>query len=341
MEASGTQAQSRDDATWLLIGLTLLLALGFGAGGQIGIATASLVPAAALLLVLRLFGRLARMAPNVHALAASLPAFQQILAFSVAGAALSYILAANQRALWDGRFLRWDSALGFDRTAFFGLLDAHPLLAWANGIFYYSLIPMMILLVLALAQARRVEAMRVVMFASAATGLAAILLSGAMPAMGNLFSPADYPNLGASAAWLHRGDIAGLRDGSLRLLDFGQMKGIVTFPSYHAALAAIYIWGFAQLPRLRAAGTLWAVGIVAATPAGGGHYLVDVMAGIGLAAAAIPIARRAVLLDLGALLRRQQTARRLASSAVPAATASARRSAGEMVLASRMPPNWS
>jgi hypothetical protein len=36
----------------------------------------------------------------------------------------------------------------------------------------------------------------------------------------------------------------------MRVLDLGAMEGIVTFPSYHAALAAIFVWSFRAVPGL-------------------------------------------------------------------------------------------
>ncbi len=75
--------------------------------------------------------------------------------------------------------------------------------------------------------------------------------------------------------------MAALRDGALRVIDLGDVQGLVVFPSFHAALAVICaavaqerwivpVWGFNLL-------------IVAASPAIGGHYFVDILAGILLA----------------------------------------------------------
>ena len=39
-------------------------------------------------------------------------------------------------------------------------------------------------------------------------------------------------------------DLPLVRDGSLRVLDFDKLTGIVTFPSFHAAAAVLYLWAF-------------------------------------------------------------------------------------------------
>ena len=85
----------------------------------------------------------------------------------------------------------------------------------------------------------------------------------------------------------------------MRALDLGAMTGIVTFPSFHAASAAIYLWALWPVKLLRPIAILANVAMIAATPAVGGHYFVDVVAGLALAAASIAVAGsicRAVLL---------------------------------------------
>jgi hypothetical protein len=244
----------------------------------------------------------ARLAPRIHPLADALPFFRQVLAFSCIGAALSYQVTAQTGALWDPAFRAWDRALGFNAASFFHVLEARPLLASLNAAMYHSLVPQMVIALLALAWSGKAYEMRVLMFASIAAGSCAIFVSALMPAAGNLYSPADYPHLGSSAAWLHRGDVEALRAGTLRTLDLGQMKGIVTFPSYHAALATIYIASFRPVPVLRWIGGGWALLTIAATPAGGGHYLVDVGAGVVVALAVLRLARAAVYWDASAAL---------------------------------------
>jgi membrane-associated phospholipid phosphatase len=72
------------------------------------------------------------------------------------------------------------------------------------------------------------------------------------------------------------------------------------------------------VPGLRWLGGGWAVLTIASTPAGGGHYLVDVIAGIALALAALALARRAIFWNAAAALRldapRRARGRRSASA---------------------------
>ncbi len=79
----------------------------------------------------------------------------------------------------------------------------------------------------------------------------------------------------------HIDDLVQSRNGLWTTLDFTKVNGIVTFPSFHAIFAVIFTYVVRQVR--------WALAIIAplnavmllSTPIVGGHYLVDVVAGIG------------------------------------------------------------
>jgi membrane-associated phospholipid phosphatase len=83
-----------------------------------------------------------------------------------------------------------------------------------------------------------------------------------------------------------------VRDGSLRVLDFKTLGGIITFPSFHAAAAVPALWAFWAVWWMRPLALIANVGMLLATPLVGGHYFVDVFAGIALAMLAIAAAQR-------------------------------------------------
>lgn len=228
--------------------------------------------------------------PQVAAVASG---FLQMTLFTLLGVILSYVIAARAGALWDAELAAWDGALGFDWPALRAVVDRQPALVWLLGIAYHSLIPQMIVVIVALGKLTRYDVLRVTLRAAILSGFVTILLSGLLPARGNLFDADAYRHLWAPIAWHHADVIAGLRDGTLRVLDLRDMMGIVTFPSYHATLAVIFIWAFQHILRLRWAGTLWASLTILATPLAGGHYAVDVIAGILLAVAGIAAVRLA------------------------------------------------
>jgi len=104
--------------------------------------------------------------------------------------------------------------------------------------------------------------------------------------------PSDFPNVVPQAYYDGMIKIPALRDGSLRELDLMHLDGVLTFPSFHAAAAVLYAWAFWVVRWFRPLNLLVNGAMICATPAGGGHYFIDVFAGIILAVASICLAHR-------------------------------------------------
>lgn len=314
-EAPATiETESRDDAGWALILFVLGLLGLLQLGDPFTIAPGSLLTPTLFfgtVSALALFYRRWRPDP---ALAGMLVALQQMILFTCLGSILSYMLAARAGIYWDAQLQQWDQALGLDWRAYLQFVNDRPVLGTAYWLAYQTLIPQMIVLIVGLGIARRLHALRVTMAAAIIAGVATILISGATPAVANFvflgLSPADYPNLTPGAAFVHLQDIEAVRAGTLRTLAVDRLQGIITFPSYHAALATVFIWGFWNLPLARWPGIVVAALTILATPIDGGHYFVDVIAGIAIALLALLLATRAVALRLSGLFRIHLRARR-------------------------------
>lgn len=291
---------SAPDSAWaaLLASALLLLALQTGlpfAFSLPGLAVplASVAGCGALAAVYR------HWRPNER-ICAMLTALQQMILFSMIGAVLSYMVAARGGAFWDADFAAWDAALGLDWLGWLHWLDARPALAAPLRIAYASLMPQMAVLIVILGLTGSIADLRTTVLAAMISGLCAVIISGLMPAQAVYsflaLSPADYPNLHPAAALAHVADLDALRNGTLRTLVVSDLQGIITFPSYHAALAAVFGWGFLRVPvrAVRWAGVLLAAMTLISTPVDGGHYFVDVLAGTALAAASLWAARHAV-----------------------------------------------
>jgi membrane-associated phospholipid phosphatase len=82
-----------------------------------------------------------------------------------------------------------------------------------------------------------------------------------------------------------------IRDGSLRILETSTLGGIITFPSFHAVAAVLALWALWCVWWLRPLALIANVSMLLATPLVGGHYFVDVIAGVGLSVLAIAAAR--------------------------------------------------
>lgn len=321
-------ASAADALSWTLVGglafacLLLTSLMGFGVlPGRALLAGIGLAVLAAALVI-------GRRRADAR-LAAGASAFLQMTSFTILGVVLTYLLAARGAPLWDARLAAADQRLGVHWPAILGAADRLPAPVLAlGGVAYHSLVAQMVLCILVLAGTGRLDRLRVMTAAAILAGVTTVLVSGVVPAVGNLFDPDRYQALWPSVAWLERALVLGLRDGSVRQIDLLHMTGIVSFPSYHAALPVILGWGLYPIARLRLPAAIWATLTIAATPLFGGHYLVDVLAGVVLASAALALAARLVSKNAGrgGMPRGQEYAMLPRSRA--AATLAAARNAG-------------
>lgn len=280
-----------DRATWALIlaigvaDAALCLWLGFA------VTWASALPTLAATVGLVLLGLFyTRVRPDER-IAAAVTGVAQLVAFSSLGAVLSYVAASLGGPFWDATLHAADRALGLDWRAYLAFVNDRPWLGVAFTVAYQSLIPQTIVAAAALGLSGRIVEARVFAFAFVLSGLACILISAAMPAMAMFvhlgLGPEDFPNLKPAAAFVHAAAMDGLRDGSLRTISLSEAEGIITFPSYHSALGVIFIAAFWPFARLRWAALALNLLLIAATPIDGGHYFVDLLAGMAIAALAL------------------------------------------------------
>jgi len=231
-------------------------------------------------------------------IAAALATTAQLMAFAAVGAPLSYIAASLGRPLHDGAFAAADAMLGLDWSAALAWMQARPLLHMVLALSYASFALQATATVLALAFAGRLEHLRVFMLAFILAALASIAISAVVPAEGvwgfYRFSPGDYPDI-VPATRAAQPVFDGLRDGSFRMLAAVGAQGIITFPSFHAALGVIFIASLWFVPVLRWIGLALNALMILSTPVDGGHYVVDVIAGVAIAVACLVAARQIAL----------------------------------------------
>ena len=224
----------------------------------------------------------------------------QVLLFSCLGVTLSYLAARTNYPLWDSTLASWDKAIGFDWMAVMRLVDRSPLAVTGLSIAYASLIPQIVVVVCALGFQRRLFQLRTVMLSAMLCGCICIFISAFMPAVAyGVYlgvKPGDFDHVFPHAGFIKMPDFESLRSGSIPELDFVKMQGIITFPSYHAGLSAVTFYGFwaARWNVLRIPGMALAVLTILSTPIDGGHYLVDVIAGVAIAALCVVAAMRLV-----------------------------------------------
>jgi len=201
---------------------------------------------------------------------------------------LSYLLTGTlQLPLLDRQLDAMDHALGFDWMAVHQWLWSPRWLRIATILLYACLGPELILLILLLDLCGRGDRARELFLTFVISSLAVTVLGELLPAAGAFVEYAT-PEAHTTRYVL---DYLGLRDGSLRSIDAVTMQGVVQFPSFHAALAALSAYAVRGMRWLFAPSLLLNVLVIVVTPAAGGHYLVDVLAGLLLAAATIALLR--------------------------------------------------
>ena len=132
-------------------------------------------------------------------------------------------------------------------------------------------------------------------FAFAIALIVTTAISALVPAIGVFqqigVDPAAFVNIEPGAYLAQMRDLGPVREGILRELDLLNLAGIVTFPSFHACSAVLYVWALWSVWWMRPFALLANGAMLASTPVDGGHYFIDVFAGIAVAVLAIWVAR--------------------------------------------------
>jgi hypothetical protein len=229
-------------------------------------------------------------------LASGLQCTAQVVAFATVGAPLSYIATGISAAfpLQDRVFDAADRTLGFDWMAMLGWMNEMPTAFAALRLVYGTLTLQMALVVLCLAFAGRLLWLRTYVLAFLLATLTTIIISAMLPAAGVWLhyglTEADSPNVVpiVGSVWPV---FTGLRDGAVRELVAAGAEGVITFPSLHAALAVMMVVALWPIPIFRWIILALNIAMLAATPIDGSHYLIDLIAGVAVAAFSFVAAR--------------------------------------------------
>ena len=219
----------------------------------------------------------------------------QIIAGSAALAVLSYLGAGLTFPLYDETYIAADHFLHFNWRNWVLGLDKWPKAVGLLTIAYRSFEVQMLIMLSLLFYYRHTDHIQRFLIAFIYSGFVVVVVSTIFPATGGY----DYYHLGsnqlqhvdAEGGAQHLFDLVAMRNHSMTILptDF---KGLVTFPSFHAAVAVLLIYASLPLPWLAIAVVPVNLLMLVSTLANGGHYLVDIISGLLIAWSAIAISRR-------------------------------------------------
>ena len=188
-----------------------------------------------------------------------------------------------------------DRALGFDFKALVQFYGQHPWIATLSRYAYMSFAIQASLVPVLLALAGRGRRMWILFNAWVLSLLVAVLVFPLVPAAG----PFAYHGIAQDVfeqwkrlfPWETGPAIAALRDGSMRDVT-AAARGFISLPSFHAAGGAMFIWACWDLRWLRWPMLALNLALIASTIVTGAHYLIDIIAGLALAAAALHMSVR-------------------------------------------------
>jgi hypothetical protein len=242
----------------------------------------------------------------------SLSALAQLAVIVPTMTAISYLAASANLPLMDTKLLALDRALGLDFQTYLNFVNDRMWLIYILAAGYRAIGLPILLIALALPLAGYYQRTGEFIFAFLLSLMATVCVSTLIPAIGVYgamgLDASDFTNIVPQGYYDTLKDAPLLRDGSLRTLDLFALKGVLTFPSFHAVSAILYLWVFWPMRWFRPLNLLCSSAMILATPIGGGHFFVDVIAGVAVAAASIYAARRISLMNSPARTARVNSA---------------------------------
>jgi hypothetical protein len=221
----------------------------------------------------------------------TLKAASLLIVFMAAAGTLSYLVVSTNARLVDAPLAACDRVLGFDWPGLAAWLQARPGVETPLHLAYTSGLPQFVIVVLFLGFGNRAAQLDTFLRLFVLATLAAVLVSGLLPATGSAkFFTAVAPMPDVIASLSH---FEPLRNGRMHEIPLRHMQGLVSFPSMHTVLAVLFVHAMRGTVLLPAFVALDAAMIVS-TPIDGGHYLVDVLAGALLAGALIALEHRRI-----------------------------------------------
>lgn len=151
---------------------------------------------------------------------------------------------------------------------------------------YRSTVPLLFATVMLLGLMRREATVWELCLSFSASAAICTLISAIIPAAGAFphygIPPSIAANLPAQAGDFHMHAFDAYRSGAVSSIDVRNFEGVVTFPSFHTAMALMLAYSLRSIRWLALPACVWSGLTVLSTIPIGGHYFTDVVAGAGV-----------------------------------------------------------
>jgi membrane-associated phospholipid phosphatase len=218
----------------------------------------------------------------------------QLYIGAVASIALSYTVMRSNLPLVDSQLDLIDNFIGFDWHSYARYITQSPQkLNWAY--YFYGALEFQLLVATFIAVLfLKFREYQIFILSFLISALVTIVLSGIFPAYGTFsyYGIMDQMNemLLIKSGHDHVAQLETIRAG-LPFDPTVELRGIITFPSFHACGGFLLAWLFWQIPYVRIIMVPLNVMMILVTPLLGAHYLSDVIAGILIGALVLTITK--------------------------------------------------
>jgi membrane-associated phospholipid phosphatase len=244
---------------------------------------ADLIPLAVAFVICRRWRRFPRITER---LAHLIRTIFSLALFANAMVILSFILTGIlPLPTWDGALATADRALGLNWLDMYQWLARHPAIEALARAVYNSLGEEMLILLIALELLGRHNQARAFLLWFIVSAMATTAIGILFPAAGAFV----YYHLPVASTTGYVAQWADLRNGTLRTINPLNNQGLVVFPSFHAILAVLCARAAWPLRIVKFPLLALNLLIILASAAIGGHYFIDIIAGIILAALTISL----------------------------------------------------
>lgn len=212
----------------------------------------------------------------------------QLLALYALLMMLSYLAVSTNTPLVDDTFDVMDKSLGMDWVTWVEWVRSHPRVQLVLVIAYASLPIQGMFCYIYNIHTREFWRNSEIWWITLIAAIITIAGSAAFPAT----NPYVYYGLENPDYFVHMQHFLGLRDGTMRLINFMDAQGLIQLPSFHTVLAIMLTYNLRRNRWFFLIAVVINATLILACPTEGCHYFVDLFAGAAVAAATIWTVRR-------------------------------------------------